>query len=83
MHVRMNNETSVDFIFFFKDLFVFKVAPTLEDTEMVIKRVAPVQRTLFGDMWTFTSDNNRADTAYTTIPLAAHNDSTYLTEATG
>ncbi|GBP03087.1 Trimethyllysine dioxygenase, mitochondrial [Eumeta japonica] len=62
---------------------VFRVDATLEGTEEVCKRLGGIQHTLFGGMWKFTSQAVHADTAYSTLPLAPHNDSTYFTEATG
>lgn len=55
----------------------------MEDTELVIKRVGPAMQTLFGGVWSFTSNMARADTAYTTIPLGPHNDNTYFEDAAG
>ncbi|XP_052751644.1 trimethyllysine dioxygenase, mitochondrial [Galleria mellonella] len=60
-----------------------EVNATLEDTEVVCKALGGVQHTIFGGMWQFTTRADHADTAYTNIPLALHNDSTYFTESTG
>ncbi|KAM3968366.1 trimethyllysine hydroxylase [Aphomia sociella] len=59
------------------------VDATLEATEVVCKALGGVQHTVFGGMWQFTTRADHADTAYTNLPLAAHNDSTYFTESTG
>lgn len=64
--------------------FVEKVPANATFTEIVIKRLFAIQRTHFGDLWTF-SDNNVGflDTAYTSEPLAAHTDNTYFNDAAG
>ncbi|XP_075972688.1 trimethyllysine hydroxylase [Anticarsia gemmatalis] len=59
------------------------VGATLGDTEVVCKALGGVQHTIFGGMWQFTTRADHADTAYTNLPLAAHNDNTYFTEAAG
>lgn len=61
----------------------FQVGASLEDTEEVCKALGGVQHTLFGGMWQFSTKADHADTAYTNLPLAAHNDNTYFTEAAG
>lgn len=63
--------------------FVTGVGHNIEDTELVCSKLGPIQHTLFGGMWKFTADERRADTAYTSIPLATHTDNTYFTEAAG
>ncbi|CAG9135430.1 unnamed protein product [Plutella xylostella] len=59
------------------------VEPTLDATEAICNGLGGVQHTLFGGMWRFSSGQQRADTAYTSLPLAAHTDNTYCTEAAG
>ncbi|CAB3258215.1 unnamed protein product [Arctia plantaginis] len=59
------------------------VGVSLKDTEEVCKALGGVQHTLFGGMWQFSTKADHADTAYTNLPLAAHNDNTYFTEASG
>lgn len=56
---------------------------TVEATENVCKALGGIQHTLFGGMWRFTNIAEHADTAYTNLPLAVHNDNTYFTEAAG
>ena len=41
------------------------------------------RETLYGRMWSFTSDLSRGDTAYTTQALDRHTDTTYLHEPCG
>lgn len=62
---------------------LFQVGISVEATEAVCKALGGVQHTIFGGMWKFTTRAEHADTAYTNLPLAAHNDNTYLTEAAG
>ncbi|KAF9809889.1 hypothetical protein SFRURICE_002119 [Spodoptera frugiperda] len=59
------------------------VEATSEATEEVCKALGGVQHTIFGGMWEFTTRADHADTAYTNLPLAVHNDNTYFTEAAG
>ncbi|XP_013190107.2 trimethyllysine dioxygenase, mitochondrial [Amyelois transitella] len=59
------------------------VEPTTSATQVVCEALGGIQHTLFGGMWEFTTRADHADTAYTNIPLAVHNDNTYFTEAAG
>ncbi|CAH0397338.1 unnamed protein product [Chilo suppressalis] len=59
------------------------VEVSVEGTEAVCQALGGVQYTLFGGMWKFTTIADHADTAYTNLPLAVHNDNTYFTEAAG
>ncbi|XP_059153732.1 trimethyllysine dioxygenase, mitochondrial-like isoform X1 [Physella acuta] len=59
------------------------VEATEASTQLVSERVTYVMKTLFGEMWTFTSDVSRSDTAYTTQQLGAHTDNTYLNTPAG
>ncbi|KAI8770578.1 trimethyllysine dioxygenase, mitochondrial, partial [Biomphalaria glabrata] len=52
-------------------------------TQAVAERISYVLQTVFGQMWTFTSDASRSDTAYTTQYLGAHTDNTYLSSPAG
>lgn len=46
--------------------FIEGVQPNQESTEMAIKHLFDVQKTLFGEMWTFSDENqDHSDTAYT------------------
>ncbi|KAF2893292.1 hypothetical protein ILUMI_12880 [Ignelater luminosus] len=62
---------------------VTDVEPTLEATQMVAEKIAPVQKTYFGEMWSVSNDYQFSDTAYTNVALGAHTDNTYFTEAAG
>ncbi|XP_069068237.1 trimethyllysine dioxygenase, mitochondrial [Pleurodeles waltl] len=63
--------------------FVEDVPATMEATAEVAKRVSFIRQTIFGEMWTFTSDFSRGDTAYTKIALDRHTDTTYFQEPCG
>ncbi|XP_055351359.1 trimethyllysine dioxygenase, mitochondrial-like [Paramacrobiotus metropolitanus] len=53
--------------------------PTEAATEKLVKRVAPPMPTTFSPgMWTFTSNMERNDTAYSNVYLAPHTDTTYF-----
>lgn len=54
-----------------------------QGTRATSERLCFVQTTTFGDIWTFTADMARGDTAYTNLALGSHNDSTYLCYGTG
>ncbi len=57
--------------------------PTAEATESLIRRVGYVRETIFGGFWEFEADLSKADTAYTTLELRGHTDSTYSHDAPG
>ncbi|XP_072941634.1 trimethyllysine dioxygenase, mitochondrial-like [Epargyreus clarus] len=63
--------------------FIEQVGTSMEATEKACQALGGVQHTLFGGMWQVTTKQERADTAYTNLPLAVHNDNTYFTEAAG
>ncbi|XP_032512378.2 trimethyllysine dioxygenase, mitochondrial [Danaus plexippus] len=89
VHAREFLNTESGAITVFKSLIDYGVAlidqvgVSLEATEQVCKALGGVQHTLFGGMWQFTSVQDYADTAYTNLPLAVHNDNTYFNEAAG
>jgi hypothetical protein len=45
--------------------FIDGVQPTQQNTEFVIRNLFPVHKTLFGEMWTFSTEKDHSDTAYT------------------
>ncbi|XP_033760567.1 trimethyllysine dioxygenase, mitochondrial-like [Pecten maximus] len=49
----------------------------------VATRICFKQETQFGPDWTFTSNNERGDTAYSDLYLGAHTDNTYFTSPSG
>ena len=48
------------------------------NTEIACRRVCHVEPTLYGEMYSFTSDQTMDDTAYTNLAIGAHTDSTYF-----
>uniref|UniRef100_W5UT61 Trimethyllysine dioxygenase, mitochondrial n=1 Tax=Ictalurus punctatus TaxID=7998 RepID=W5UT61_ICTPU len=63
--------------------FVEDVPATIDDTETVTKRVSIIRETIYGRMWSFTSDFSRGDTAYTKLALDRHTDTAYFQEPSG
>ncbi|KAL2080399.1 hypothetical protein ACEWY4_024192 [Coilia grayii] len=63
--------------------FVDDVPATVEDTEKVTQRVSLIRETMYGRMWSFTSDYSRGDTAYTKLALDRHTDTAYFQEPCG
>lgn len=63
--------------------FIENVPPNMLTTELAIKRLFNVQKTFFGEMWSFNDDKVHNDNAYTKEHLAAHTDNTYFNDAAG
>ncbi|OJT05839.1 Trimethyllysine dioxygenase [Trametes pubescens] len=63
--------------------FVSGVPVTPEATEELSRRIAFIRETQYGAFWDFTSDLAKGDTAYTTLALGAHTDTTYFTDPCG
>lgn len=63
--------------------FVENVPANSLETEFVVRKVFPIQRTLFGEMWTFSDRMDHSDTAYTKDFLGPHTDNTYFNDASG
>lgn len=63
--------------------FVENVPADLLCTELAIKRLFPIQKTLFGEMWPLGNQNVHSDSAYSNQDLGAHNDNTYFNDAAG
>lgn len=61
--------------------FIEKVPANTQSTEMAIKRIFPIHKTFFGEMWTFTDNLDHSDTSYTKSFLGLHTDNTYFSEA--
>ncbi|KAK2143774.1 hypothetical protein LSH36_814g02011 [Paralvinella palmiformis] len=59
------------------------VEPTPEATRELAERVSYIRKTIFGGMWSLTSDMAREDLAYTKVDLGAHTDTTYFSEPAG
>jgi trimethyllysine dioxygenase len=56
---------------------------TAEATEALLRRVGYIRDTIFGAFWSFAADMAKADTAYTSLELRGHTDSTYSHDAPG
>ncbi|KAF8348894.1 hypothetical protein F5887DRAFT_1059858 [Amanita rubescens] len=63
--------------------FVSGIPATPEATEELSKRIGFIRETQYGLFWDFTSDLAKGDTAYTTMALGAHTDTTYFTDPCG
>ena len=63
--------------------FVAGVPANPAETEALVRRIAFVRETHYGNFWDFTSDLAHGDTAYTDIALGAHTDTTYFTDPAG
>lgn len=63
--------------------FVDGVPPTPEATQSLLERIAFVRVTHYGGFYDFTSDLTMKDTAYTSLALPAHTDTTYFTDPAG
>ncbi|KAL5525836.1 hypothetical protein ACEPAG_7173 [Sanghuangporus baumii] len=63
--------------------FIQGVEATPEATEKLAVRIANIRPTQYGTFWDFTSDLAKGDTAYTTLALGAHTDTTYFTDPCG
>ena len=56
---------------------------SMRSVETIAKKIGYVRKTIFGDLWSFESDKNMADSAYTQDDLRPHTDSTYSNDAPG
>ena len=55
----------------------------LKSVETIAKKIGYVRNSIFGGLWTFESDNKKADSAYSNQELRPHTDSTYSNDAPG
>jgi trimethyllysine dioxygenase len=58
--------------------YVNGVPVTPEATKELVERIAHIKHTHYGGLWDFTSDLSKKDTAYTTLALGVHTDTTYF-----
>lgn len=63
--------------------FIENVPANLQSTEIAIKRLFPIQKTFFGEMWSFSDVKVHSDNAYSNEELLPHNDNTYFNDAAG
>ncbi|KZF19744.1 trimethyllysine dioxygenase [Xylona heveae TC161] len=54
-----------------------------EATEELLERISFIRHTHYGGFWDFTSDLASKDTAYTSLALNAHTDTTYFSDPAG
>ncbi|MCJ1473828.1 hypothetical protein MMC13_002480 [Lambiella insularis] len=52
-------------------------------TQALLERISFIRPTHYGGFWDFTSDLSLKDTAYTSLALGAHTDTTYFTDPAG
>ena len=55
----------------------------LNCVEKIANKIGYVRNSIFGGLWSFESDENKADSAYTQEELRPHTDSTYSNDAPG
>ena len=55
----------------------------LNSVENIAKKIGYVRNSIFGGLWTFESNNKKADSAYSNQELRPHTDSTYSNDAPG
>ncbi|KAI0491100.1 hypothetical protein F4859DRAFT_520662 [Xylaria cf. heliscus] len=58
-------------------------AESAKPTEDLLRKIAFIRETHYGGFYDFIPDLEHADTAYTTLALAAHTDGTYFTDPPG
>ncbi|TKA64333.1 hypothetical protein B0A49_08291 [Cryomyces minteri] len=56
---------------------------TPEATQELLEKIAFIRHTHYGGFWDFTSDLSSKDTAYTSLALEAHTDTTYFSDPAG
>ena len=49
----------------------------------MLERIAFIRDTHYGAFWDFTSNMSSKDTAYTTLAIGSHNDTTYFSDSCG
>ncbi|KAL7746558.1 hypothetical protein RI367_008085 [Sorochytrium milnesiophthora] len=59
------------------------VPANTEDTKKLAERIAFIRPTHYGGFWDFTPNLEHGDTAYTSIALGAHTDTTYFSDPVG
>tara|TARA_B100000287_G_scaffold197107_1_gene186208 strand:+ start:813 stop:1910 length:1098 start_codon:yes stop_codon:yes gene_type:complete len=77
------------FKFFLKNLYEYGFCvikncnPDITSVEKIANKIGYVRNSIFGGLWSFESDKNMADSAYTQEELRPHTDSTYSNDAPG
>jgi len=70
-------------IFKYGFCLINNVEPTVEATESVIRQLAPIQKTFWGEMWSVyvKNDCQVQDSAFTDVYIPVHNDCTYFADS--
>ena len=74
---------------FLKNLFTYgflvikNCETNLNTVEKIANKIGYVRNSIFGGLWNFESDENKADSAYTQEELRPHTDATYSNDAPG
>jgi len=55
----------------------------MSSVEKIAKKIGYVRESIFGGLWSFESNEDKADSAYTQQELRPHTDSTYSNDAPG
>ncbi|KAF2871889.1 hypothetical protein BDV95DRAFT_676828 [Massariosphaeria phaeospora] len=63
--------------------YIDATPPTPSATSALLTQIAFIRPTHYGAFYDFTSDLSSADTAYTTLALPAHTDTTYFSDPAG
>jgi trimethyllysine dioxygenase len=63
--------------------FVKDVPTSKTKTKGLASRISHFRTTHYGSFWDFTANMKHGDTAYSTMALPAHNDTTYFTDPIG
>ena len=84
-----NTITNEGFKEFLKKLYKFgfvviqNCKTEMSSVEKIAKKIGYVRESIFGGLWSFESNNDMADSAYTQDELRPHTDSTYSNDAPG
>ena len=88
--IDFNNIISEDgFKIFLKHLYEFgfcvitNCKTEMKTVEIIANRIGYIRHSIFGGLWSFESNENMADSAYTQEELRPHTDSTYSNDAPG
>ncbi|KAJ1506425.1 hypothetical protein HMI54_005091 [Coelomomyces lativittatus] len=60
--------------------FVKDVPHTIQNSQALAEKISFIRETHYGKYWDFSSDLEHNDTAYTTLGLSLHTDTTYFTD---
>ena len=63
--------------------FIPDTPPTPEATQKLAERISFIRETHYGTFWDLHANWQKNDTAYSTVPLGAHTDTTYFTDPIG